>query len=107
MAIDRAAAYMSASWGLFQIMGMNYKAAAFPSVEAYVAAQQESAAGQLRTFLNFLRNSHLLDLLRQQEWEAFARHYNGPEYQENQYDVKLKNTYAALLRNEPARDPVQ
>ncbi|MBD0257090.1 MAG: DUF3380 domain-containing protein [Cytophagales bacterium] len=100
--IDREAAYMATSWGLFQIMGMNYKAADFPSVEAFVSAQQESAYRQLRAFLEFIRNEHLLDLLRQQQWEAFARHYNGPDYKENQYDIKLKNAYAALLGNEPA-----
>jgi hypothetical protein len=99
--IDREAAYMSASWGLFQVMGMNYKAAAFASVDAYVAAQQESAYQQLRAFLHFIRNSKLLDLLKQQQWEAFAKHYNGPGYKENNYDVKLKNTYAMLLKNEP------
>jgi hypothetical protein len=100
--IDREAAYLSASWGLFQIMGMNYQAAGFASVDAYVAAQQASAAGQLRAFLDFIRNNHLLDLLRHQEWEAFARHYNGPGYKENNYDVKLRNTYALLLKSEPA-----
>jgi hypothetical protein len=100
--IDREAACLSASWGLFQIMGMNYKAAAFASVDAFVAAQQESAYGQLRAFLHFIRSNKMLDLLRQQDWEAFARHYNGPGYKENNYDIKLKNTYAMLLHNEPA-----
>jgi|GEM_PF-568647 len=100
--IDREAAYMSASWGLFQIMGMNYQAAAFASVDAYVAAQWESAYAQLRAFLHFIHHNKMLDLLRQQQWEAFAMHYNGPGYKENNYDVKLKNTYALLLNSQPA-----
>ncbi len=100
--IDREAAYRSASWGLFQIMGMNYKAAAFATVDAFVAAHQESAGRQLGAFLFFIRNNKMLDFLKQHDWEAFARHYNGPAYKENNYDVKLKNTYAMLLKNEPA-----
>ena len=40
--LDRKAALEAASWGLFQILGLNFAACGFASVEDYVAAMCES-----------------------------------------------------------------
>lgn len=39
-ALDRSAALESASWGAFQIMGFNYAACGYSTIEAFVAAQK-------------------------------------------------------------------
>ena len=42
--VNKDAALCSASWGLFQIMGFNYRACGFDTVQAFVDAQKESEA---------------------------------------------------------------
>src|SRR5437762_3267032 len=50
---DRAAAVQSASWGLGQIMGMNFEKAGFQDVEDMVAAMSDSEDRQLMAMANF------------------------------------------------------
>lgn len=96
--INRTAALASASWGCFQIMGMNYAACGFKSVEAFVEAQHESAASQLSSFCAFLKTNRLVPYLKKLDWSAFAKAYNGPEYKKNQYDQKLAQAYEQSRR---------
>lgn len=100
--IDEETAYMSTSWGLFQIMGFNYKVCGFDTVAAYVEAQEESEKNQLEAFLKFLEGNNIMDSLRQKDWQQFAKRYNGPSYAKNQYDYKLEvayNKYAPALNS--------
>jgi hypothetical protein len=92
-ALDRNAALQSASWGLFQIMGANYKLCGFASVEDFVAAFQKSEGEQLKAFAKFIRSSKLDGHLRNLKWDSFAKGYNGPGYAKNQYDKKLAAAY--------------
>jgi len=93
MALNRDAALRSASWGRFQIMGDNCKAAGFASVEDYVAAMYESEGKHLDAFVSFVKSSKLDGALREKRWADFAKGYNGPGYAENQYDKKLAAAY--------------
>jgi hypothetical protein len=93
MALDRNAAMMSASWGMFQIMGFNHVKAGFPTVQAFVNAMCKSEDSQLGAFTSYIINSGLADELRDKRWADFARLYNGPEYAQNQYDTKLATAY--------------
>ena len=93
MALDRAAALKSASWGRFQIMGFNHAAAGFASVDAYVEAMYRSEGAQLDAFVAFLIHSKLVAPLKEKRWADFARGYNGSGYAANKYDVKLKAAY--------------
>ena len=95
IALDRAAALQSASWGAFQIMGANYAQASFADVEAFVAAQTASAESQLECFTRFIGRRWYLVPLREKDWALFAERYNGPAYAKNQYDIKLARAYAA------------
>lgn len=91
-AIDETAAYKSASWGAFQIMGFNYASCNYNSVKEFVDAQNDEF-NQLQCFCNYLKKS-LLDVnLRNRDWKGFARGYNGSDYWKNQYDIKLKKAY--------------
>lgn len=93
MCIHPEAALCSASWGLFQIMGFNYVACGFDSVQDFVAAQKENEAMQLESFCEFLRVHEYVPFLAACDWAAFARHYNGPGYAANNYDAKLARGY--------------
>lgn len=98
-AIDRPAALRSASWGLFQILGLHAERLNFADVEDFVAAMTRSEGDQLAAFGGFIsatryRGRSLLDWLRAREWARFAAGYNGPGYRKNRYDEKLAEAYA-------------
>jgi hypothetical protein len=92
--LDRTMALQSASWGMFQILGVNFALAGFDSVEDYVARQCVSEREHLLSFCNFVRANKLDDELRDRRWADFASGYNGPAYRENRYDEKLAAAYA-------------
>lgn len=92
-ALNRSAALQSASWGLFQIMGANFKRCGFQTVEDFVAAMEQSEGAQLKAFIGFVKSGKLDGFLRKLNWAAFAKGYNGPGYAKNKYDQKLAAAY--------------
>ena len=98
IAIDRAAALKSTSWGMFQILGANHAVAGFADVESYVRAQCDSEAAHLDAFTSYIINRRLDDELRDRRWTDFARQYNGPGFAENRYDAKMADAYADFAR---------
>jgi hypothetical protein len=92
------AAYASASYGLFQIMGFNFKASGYTDILQFVADMKENEGMQLRIFGTFLETNHLTGFLKAHHWAEFARKYNGPGYAANQYDTKLKKAYDKFSR---------
>ena len=90
---DRNAALQSASWGIGQIMGMNYAGAGFRGVEDMVAAMSASEDAQLTAMGSFLISSGLARSLQAHDWASFARGYNGPNYVINRYDIRLNSEY--------------
>lgn len=96
-ALDPDAALRSASWGRFQIMGDNFRAAGFASVQDFVKAMTRSEAEHLKAFVSFVASDAAMTAaLRKKDWAAFARAYNGPGYAANDYDTKLKDAYDRL-----------
>ncbi len=93
MALDRTAALSSASWGMFQIMGSNYLACGFPSVDDFVAAMFQGEGQHLDAFVASIRGKRLDVALRARDWAAFAKGYNGAGYAENNYDGRLSVAY--------------
>lgn len=88
--INPWAGLMSASWGMFQIMGFNWKSMGYDSVEAFVNASTKSEREQLYAFVRFVKaDPRLLKAIRAKDWPAFASAYNGANYAINKYDVKL------------------
>jgi hypothetical protein len=102
-AINREAALASASWGLPQIMGGNYRAAGYGSasemVEAFLTGEDEQIAALAR----FIKSEKLDAPLRRKDWAAFARRYNGPGYAKNSYDTRLASAYNRHARKSPRR----
>jgi|GEM_PF-2473898 Protein of unknown function (DUF3380). len=91
--IHREAALKSASWGAFQIMGLNHQACGYSSVEDFVESHKACAANHLKAFCTFIRSSGCLPSLQNRDWAGFARRYNGPAYAQNRYDEKMRAAY--------------
>ena len=91
--LDENAAYMSASYGKFQIMGFNHEVCGFQTAEDmfdYMAVCEEN---HLAAFAMFIVGNKLDDELIRHDWEGFARKYNGPSYKVNNYHTKLKEAW--------------
>lgn len=92
--IKKEAAYSSASWGMFQIMGFNHKACGKNTVMEFVEMMCKSMFGQMILFARFVHgNKNLSSSLINKDWENFALYYNGKGYKQNSYDTKLLNAY--------------
>lgn len=94
IALDRPAALMSASYGVFQIMGLNHAYCGFPGPDSFYTAMCKDENEQLAAFTSFIISKGLGDELKSKDWAAFAKQYNGPGYAENKYDIKLAAAYA-------------
>lgn len=93
VSLERDAAMQSASWGRFQIMGFNFKEAGFPGIQAFVNAMYQGEGGHLKAFVSYIKSTKLDVHLRNKNWAAFAKRYNGPSYAQNKYDEKLQAAY--------------
>lgn len=91
--LDWGAAHRSASFGMFQIMGFNHTAVGHPTIEGFVQAAHSGAPAHLDMLVKFVRSKKLDGALRNRNWQAFARGYNGAGFRANQYDTKLANAY--------------
>lgn len=98
--IDAVSALESCSWGAYQIMGLHWKLLGFSSVYDFVKKMESSERGQLECFVGFIKaNPNLLKAIREGDWTAFARGYNGPDYRKNEYDTKLAKAYVKFGGN--------
>lgn len=87
------AAYVSASYGAFQIMGFHYKLLGYSTVDGYVADMYTHERQHLKAFGLFCKANNLIRHLKSKNWASFARGYNGPGYAANKYDTKLASAY--------------
>lgn len=87
------AAFASASYGAFQIMGFNYAIVGFPSVDSFVSQMYTHEKAQLADFGKFCESNNLIRHLQSKNWALFAKGYNGTAYKQNKYDTKLENAY--------------
>lgn len=97
--LDKRAALLSCSWGLFQIMGFNHKECGYSSPESFIEKLKQGEAYHLEAFMSYLEARKIKNYLQNKNWSAFAKAYNGPGYKKNEYDKKLKNEYLkAVMR---------
>lgn len=95
--IDETSAIESCSWGMFQIMGYHWKRLGYTDAFDFQLHMQESEGEQLQAFCKFiLTDNDLLNALKEKQWDVFAEKYNGSEYKENLYDVKLARAFEKL-----------
>jgi len=89
----RASALESASWGIGQVMGYHWDVLGYASLQAFVNAMYKDEASQLDAMCRYIKVNGLINTLKNKDWKAFARGYNGPAFAKNNYDVKLANAY--------------
>ncbi|MBN9242917.1 MAG: DUF3380 domain-containing protein [Mesorhizobium sp.] len=102
-AIDAKAAYESVSWGLGQVMGAHWEWLGYAGVQALMAEARASVAGQVRLMARYIEKAGLAAALRDCDWDAFARGYNGPAYKQYGYDDKIAAAYARYGGKSPRK----
>lgn len=91
----RECALKACSWGLGQIMGFNHKLAGFATLQDFINAMYDSEKAQLQAMINFLKSAGLEKAMKNKDWRAIARAYNGVAYAKFDYHNKLARAYAA------------
>lgn len=102
--IDDRSAIEGTFWGMFQIGGVSWKQCGADDIDDFVERMSRSERDQLDLFANFIRNCGMLDALRDKNWAAFARRYNGPSYRSRGYHTRMANAYARHKAAEDAAD---
>lgn len=96
--INTEAAYRSTSWGMFQILGINYGWCGELTIVDFVEKMTYSEYHQMILAINFMRNSNLIPALQEKRWDLFAKKYNGKNCIKNDYAQKLKSAYMNALQ---------
>lgn len=86
---------MSASWGMFQVMGFNFESCGYKTVFEFSAALKVNVGNQLKAFLGFCSKSpKLMTAMKAKDFTGMARNYNGEDY--GIYDVLMQKAYEQL-----------
>jgi hypothetical protein len=102
--LDAEAAFKSASWGAFQIMGFNYAVCGYASVSMFVNAMKTNVQAHMDAFAHFIQgNPALRQAMISHDWQAFARGYNGPGAVAA-YSAKISTAYQLHARQDAAFD---
>lgn len=96
--LHETAGLKSASYGGKQIMGFNHSLCGFPDVQSFALAFAESEAAQQEAFVRFLKAVGLDQAIRDRDWRAIARRYNGSG-QVSYYARLLRDAYNRLVAN--------
>jgi len=96
MDLDAEAAFKSASWGLFQVMGFNHNG--WGSVMAFVTDMFVSEYKHLKAFTSFCVDKRLKKYINNRDWTTFASKYNGEDCAKNHYDTKMAAAYAKYAK---------
>lgn len=99
MALNPEAALQAATWGMFQILGVNFKLVGFPDIDSFVAAMCGSEGAQLAAFVAYCRGKGLVRFLASHDWENFKIGYNGSGADD--YAAKLATAYANVVYPPP------
>lgn len=91
---DASAAFASASWGKFQVLGAHWKALGYPSSIDMAFSTVTSEAAHYDMLARFIEHNGLKPALSKlstnpEDNRAFARSYNGPAYTNFSYHEKL------------------
>jgi hypothetical protein len=100
--IDDNAALMAISMGAPQVMGFNYATVGYPNVHAMFDAFRSSERSQIESLFRFMEVNGLVDSVRNKEFRAFAKGYNGSD----QIDLYAGIIQERLALFEALRTPV-
>lgn len=90
VALNRSAALASTSWGLFQVMGANWRDLGYSSLEDFVARMAVSEGEQLDAFVRFCRVNGMEGALAREDCTAIAERYNGLDQAAHNYAGRLQ-----------------
>jgi hypothetical protein len=90
---DRTSALESCSWGIGQVMGYHWYTLGYDTLQQFINAMYKDEASQLEAMCRYIKINGLAFALKNKDWKAFARGYNGPAYAKNNYHIKLANAY--------------
>ena len=101
MQLNEDAALESASVGLFQVLGENWRALKYDSVQQFWELNKRSEGDQLDAFVRYVIANNLADELAQggttaASWVPFVSRYNGSGYATNAYHTKAAQTFNRL-----------
>jgi hypothetical protein len=99
--LDRKAALESASWGLGQVLGSNFRVAGFANADDLVDKMVQSERHQLLGMFHFIDGNNLGRHLRNRNWRSFALGYNGQNAEANGYPQKLEGAFDAFNDGSP------
>jgi len=92
IALDHDAALQACSWGMFQVMGFNFKDCGYDNVNDFVAAMKAGERGQLDAFVGFCKSRRgMAQAMVAKDFQAMATMYNGADY--GDYDKRIANAY--------------
>lgn len=91
--INNRAAIEGTFWGMFQIGGFNWKLCGCKDIDEFVEKMSRSERDQLELFAHLVTNTGMVKHLRNKNWAAFARIYNGPSYAARGYHTRLAAAY--------------
>lgn len=91
--LDRNAALMAASWGLFQVLGYNWESLDYDSLQQFVNSMYKGEPEHLDSFIRYVVVNDLARHLQSENWAAFARGYNGRNYRQFFYDTKIQAAF--------------
>ncbi|MGF6674204.1 N-acetylmuramidase domain-containing protein [Paraburkholderia tuberum] len=103
--LDADAAIQACSWGMFQVLGVNYRDMNINSPEKFMQMACTSEKQHLRgLFVPFAMarrdgkygHGTLRNALIEKNWANAAWLYNGPDYKKNDYANKLKDAYDGI-----------
>lgn len=98
---DPDAAFASASWGKFQVMGEHWKRLGYLSPFALASSCRTGEAAHYELLARFIETMGLKQALAKlsadpRECAEFASEYNGPGFHANAYDVRLAQAMREL-----------
>jgi hypothetical protein len=91
--LNKEAAIQACSWGKFQVLGSNYKLCGFTSALDFAKSMCKSELAHLHVMVLFCKGNNLQSALKNKNWAAIAKVYNGPKYKVNKYDTELEAHY--------------
>lgn len=111
IAIHEDSAYMSASYGAFQMMGFNHRVCGYINAKDMFEVYSLNAKSHLQGFFKFTKGTRtrmlqggepseirkpLIDHFRSKDWPSAAYGYNGKYYYRGKYDEKLEAAYKSF-----------
>lgn len=92
IALDRDAALQACSWGMFQVMGFNFKSCGYATAEGFVAAMKAGEKGQLMAFVGYCKKRPgMVQAMLDKDYAGMASRYNGNDY--GDYDKRIEKAY--------------